>query len=49
MPGHNMKPDFLDMDGDGDKQEPMKEAAQEPEAQKFKDKKMGEVMQRRRG
>ena len=25
MPGHNMKPDFLDMDGDGDKQEPMKE------------------------
>ena len=44
-----MKPDFLDMDGDGDKQEPMKKAAQEPEAQKFKDKKMSEVMQRRRG
>jgi hypothetical protein len=44
-----MKPDFLDIDGDGDKQEPMKEAAQEPEAQKFKDKKMSEVMQRRRG
>ena len=44
-----MKPDFLDMDGDGNKQEPMKEAAQEPDAQKFKDKKMSEVMQRRRG
>jgi len=44
-----MKPDFLDMDGDGDKQEPMKESAQEPKAQKFKDKKMSEVMQRRRG
>ena len=44
-----MKPDFLDMDGDGDKQEPMKEAAQEPAAQDFKDKKMNEVMQRKRG
>ena len=47
MPGHNSKPDFLDMDGDGDKQEPMKEAAKNPEAQKFKDKKMREVMRRK--
>mgnify|MGYP003312602132 CR=1 FL=1 len=34
-----MKPDFLDIDGDGDKQESMKEASQEPDAQDFKDKK----------
>jgi hypothetical protein len=44
MPGHNSKPDFLDMDGDGDKQEPMKDAAKDPAAQSFKDKKMREVM-----
>ena len=49
MPGHNMKPDFLDIDGDGDKQEPMKDASQEPDAQDFKDKKMRKVMQRGKG
>ena len=35
------------MDGDGDTQEPMKEAAKEPAAQEFKDKKMREVMRRK--
>ncbi len=49
MPGHNMNPDFLDIDGDGDKQEPMKDASQEPDAQNFKDKKMRKVMQRGKG
>ena len=49
MPGQNMKPDFLDIDGDGDKQESMKEASQESDAQDFKDKKMRKVMQRRKG
>lgn len=48
MPGHNMKPDFLDIDGDGDKQEPMKEASKESTAQEFKDKKMNEIMQKKR-
>ena len=38
MPGS--KPDFLDMDKDGDKEEPMKEAAKaKGKAQAFKDKK----------
>jgi|TARA_B100000902_G_C26806163_1_gene666861 hypothetical protein len=49
MPGTNSKPDFLDMDGDGDKQEPMRDAAKDPAAQKFKDKKMAEVMSKRKG
>ena len=39
MPGHSAKPDFLDMDKDGDKKEPMKQAA----AQKFKDGKVERV------
>ena len=39
MPGHNAKPDFLDMDKDGDKNEPMKKAA----AEKFKDGKVERV------
>ena len=49
MPGHNMKPDFPDIDGDGNTTEPISEAAQEPDAQKFKDEKMDEGMKRRRG
>ena len=48
MPGS--KPDFLDMDKDGDKNEPMKEAAKEEksEAQRFKDKKTEEVKRKMR-
>ena len=49
MPGHNMKPDFPDIDGDGDKQEPIKEASQESFAQDFKNEKMRKVMQRGKG
>ena len=45
MPGTNAKPDFLDMDKDGDKTEPMKEAAK-GKAQSFKDKKTEEVKRR---
>ena len=45
MPGTNAKPDFLDMDKDGDKTEPMKEAAKS-KAQSFKDKKTEEVKRR---
>ena len=30
MPGHNAKPDFLDMDKDGDKNEPMKKEIMSP-------------------
>ena len=45
MPGS--KPDFLDMDKDGDKEEPMKEAAQ-GKAQAFKDKKTEDVKSRMR-
>ena len=41
----NAKPDFLDMDKDGDKEEPMKEAAK-GKAQSFKDKKTEEVKRR---
>lgn len=48
MPGHNSKPDFLDMDKDGDKEEPMRDAAKQPAAQSFKDKKMKEVMSKRK-
>ena len=48
MPGTNAKPDFLDMDKDGDKDEPMKEAAK-GKAQSFKDEKMKKVMEKRRG
>ena len=44
----NVKPDYLDMDGDGDKEEPMKEAAKEKEAQNFKNKKTEEVKRRMR-
>ncbi len=47
MPGHNAKPDFLDMDKDGDKKEPMKEAAKN-KAQEFKNKKTEEVKSRMR-
>ena len=43
MPG--AKPDFLDMDKDGDKQESMKDAAS-AKAQSFKDKKTDEVKSR---
>ena len=43
MPG--AKPDFLDMDKDGDKQESMKDAAS-AKAQSFKDKKTDEVKAR---
>ena len=49
MPGHNAKPDFLDMDKDGDKEEPMKEAARggaKGKAQAFKNKKTKEVKSR---
>ena len=49
MPGTNAKPDFLDMDKDGDKEEPMKEAAKaKGKAQAFKDKKTEEVKSRMR-
>ena len=48
MPGSNSKPDFLDMDKDGDKTEPMKDAAKGSKAQSFKDKKMKEVMAKRK-
>ncbi len=41
----NSKPDFLDMDKDGDKQEPMKEAVS-AKAQSFKDKKTEEEKER---
>ena len=37
------KPDYIDIDKDGDKSEPMKEAAQN-----FKDNKMKEVMAKRK-
>ncbi len=47
MPGHNAKPDFLDMDKDGDKEEPMKEAVKN-KAQEFKNKKTEEVKSRMR-
>ena len=43
MPGS--KPDFLDMDKDGDKEESMKDAAS-AKAQSFKDKKTDEVKAR---
>jgi hypothetical protein len=33
-----VKPDFLDLDGDGNKEEPMKKAAKDKEADKSKDK-----------
>lgn len=49
MPGTNSKPDFLDVDGDGDKTEPMKEAASKDKAQKFKNEKMKKVMERKNG
>ena len=45
MPGS--KPDFLDMDKDGDKEEPMKEAAK-GKAQEFKNKRTEEVKAYRR-
>ena len=44
MPGS--KPDFLDMDKDGDKEEPMKDAAK-GKAQSFKDKKTEEIKKTR--
>lgn len=47
MPGHNAKPDFLDMDKDGDKEEPMKDAAK-GKAQDFKNKKTEEMKARMR-
>ena len=40
---NNSKPDYIDIDKDGDKEEPMKEAAQ-----KFKDNKMKKVMDKRK-
>ena len=43
MPGS--KPDFLDMDKDGDKEESMKDATS-AKAQSFKDKKTDEVKAR---
>ena len=39
----NEKPDYIDIDKDGDKSESMKEAAQS-----FKDKKVKEVMAKRK-
>ena len=47
MPGTNAKPDYIDIDKDGDKQESMKEAAS-AKAQSFKDKKTDEVKARMR-
>ena len=46
----NAKPDYIDIDKDGDKDEPMKEAAKETksEAQNFKDIKTQEVMAKMR-
>ena len=46
----NAKPDYIDIDKDGDKDEPMKEAAKETksEAQRFKDVKTKEVMSKMR-
>ena len=44
----NAKPDYIDIDGDGDKEEPMKDAAKEKEAQNFKNKKTEEVKRRMR-
>ncbi len=41
----NAKPDFLDMDKDGDKKEPMKDAAK-GKAQNFKNKKTEEIKRR---
>ena len=47
MPGS--KPVFLDMDKDGDKEEPMKEAAKaKGKAQAFKNKKTEEVKEKMR-
>ena len=48
MPGS--KPDYIDIDGDGNKNEPMKSAAKEEksEAQRFKDKKTDEVKKKMR-
>lgn len=44
MSESNSKPDFLDMDDDGDTDEPMRDAAKEEAAQDFKNRKMNEVM-----
>ena len=46
----NAKPDYIDIDKDGDKDEPMKEAAKETktEAQRFKDMKTKKVMDKMR-
>ena len=41
------KPDYIDLDKDGDKEEPMKEAAK-GKAQDFKDEKTKEVMSKMR-
>ena len=46
MSDQNAKPDYIDIDGDGNTDEPMKKAAK---AQEFKDNKMNEVMSKRRG
>ena len=48
MPGS--KPDYIDIDGDGNKNEPMKSAAKEEksEAQRFKDIKTDEVKRKMR-
>lgn len=43
----NAKPDYIDIDKDGDKEEPMKEAAK-GKAQEFKNKKTKEVMSKMR-
>ena len=44
----NAKPDYIDIDGDGDKSEPMKDAAQKDAAQNFKNKKTEDVKRRMR-
>lgn len=44
MPGHNAKPDFLDLNENGNTNEPMKKAA----AEKFKDKKVAKVKEKMR-
>ena len=45
----NVKPDYIDIDGDGNKKEPMKDAAKEQEAQNFKDRKTEDVKRRMKG
>ena len=44
----NAKPDYIDIDKDGDKEEPMKDAAKEGKAQNFAGKKVREQISKNR-